>query len=86
MFFIRLGCENDSRNCCRMCRKHNKYRGSHEFTLFQLCSELDAVQSCFGCLFVSFLNTLGSLFLICEGLGGMVEIRSFYKGDGRTPS
>ena len=46
---------------------------------FQLFSKLDAVQLSFGCLFGSFLETLGSLFLICERLGGMVEIRSFYK-------
>ena len=38
-------------------------------------SELDDIQSTFGCLFGSFLGTLGSVFLIFEGLGSGSEIR-----------
>jgi hypothetical protein len=58
-----------------MCRKHIKYDGFRQVSLFQLFSELDAIQSSFGCLFASFLGTLGSVFLICECLGAMLELR-----------
>ena len=49
-----------------------------DFERFHFChvfSELDDIQSTFGCLFYSFLGTLGSLFLICEGPGSRSEIR-----------
>ena len=36
------------------------------FHFFHVFSELDDIQSTFGCLFRSFLGTLGSLFLIFE--------------------
>ena len=45
------------------------------FNFFLVLSELDAIQSTFGCLFGSFLGTLGSLFLICESPGSRSEIR-----------
>ena len=49
--------------------------GFREVSLFHVFSELDDIQSTFGCLFGSFLGTLGLLFLICEGLGSRSEIR-----------
>ena len=47
----------------------NKYCGFREVSLFHVFSELVDIQSTFGCLFSSLLGTLGSLFLIFEGLG-----------------
>mgnify|MGYP007111536035 CR=1 FL=1 len=44
-------------------------------SLFLVISELDHFQSTFGCLFGSFLGTLGSLFLIFQGLGSTSEDR-----------
>ena len=45
-------------------KKHSKYCGFREFSLFHVFSELVDIQSTFGCLFGSLLGTLGSLFLI----------------------
>ena len=58
-----------------MCWKHGKYFGSREVSLFRVFSELVDIQSTLGCLFGSFLGTLGALFLICEGLGSRSENR-----------
>ena len=75
MFFGGFAYGNASRICGRTCWKHSKYRGFQEVSLFHVFSELDDIQSTFGCLFGMFLGTLGSLFLICEGLGSRSEIR-----------
>ena len=45
------------------------------FHFLHVCSELVGIQSTFGCLFSRFLGTLGSLFLIFEGLGSRSENR-----------
>ena len=44
-------------------------------TIVNTISELDHFQSTLGCLFGSFLGTLGSLFLIFDGPGGRSENR-----------
>ena len=46
-----------------------KYGGFREVSLFHVFSELVDIQSTFGCLFGRFLGTLGSLFVIFEGVG-----------------
>ena len=51
------------------------YCGFREVSLLHVFSELDDIQATFLCLFGSFLGTLGSLFLICEGPGSRSEIR-----------
>ena len=51
------------------------YNGFREVSLFQVISELDDFQSTFGCLFGSFLGTLGSLFLSFQALGSRSENR-----------
>ena len=43
--------------------------GFREVSLFHVFSELVDIQSTFGCLFGRFLGTLGSLFVIFEGVG-----------------
>ena len=53
--------------------KHCKCIGICEVSLFHIFSELVDVQSTFGCLFGRFLGTLGSLFLIFDGLGSRCE-------------
>ena len=58
-----------------MCWKHFKYTAFRMVSLFHVCSELGDIQSTCGCLFDRVLDTLGLLFLICEGLRGVVEIR-----------
>ena len=55
--------------------KHSKYNGFREVSLFHVFSELVDIQSTFGCLFGRFLGTLGSLFLIFEGLRSRSENR-----------
>ena len=45
------------------------------FHFFLVFSELEDIQSTFGCLFSSFGGTWNSLFLIFEGLGSRYEIR-----------
>ena len=71
-FFVGLGAEMtpESEVGCA----ENIYGGFREVSLFHVFSELDDIQSTFGCLFGSFLGTLGLLFLICEGPGSRSEI------------
>ena len=69
MFFSGCGSENDTRICGRMCWKQCKCYGFREVSLLHVFSELVDIQSTFGSLFGRFWGTLGSRFLIFEGLG-----------------
>ena len=80
LVFIGLGCTHDTRIRHRMCWKHSKYNGFRKVSLFQVISELDHFQSTFGCLFGSFLGTLGSFFIICQCLGSRFGNRRFSRG------
>jgi hypothetical protein len=80
-FLILLGCTHDTRIRHRM-----SYSGFRGVSLFQIFSELDDFQSTSGCLFGSFLGTLGALFLIFWCLGSRSEITDFrgvpWRGSG----
>ena len=75
MFFSGFGSENDARICGGMCENIVNTSGFRDVSLFHVFSELVDIQSTFGCLFGRFLGTLGSLFVIWEGVGSRYENR-----------
>ena len=78
LFFNRFGCGNDTRIWGWTCWKHSKYCGFRQVSLFHVFRELDDIQSAYGCLFSSFLDTLGWLFLTLDGVGSKRESIVFF--------